>query len=94
MAARKVAERLRKLRIASTAGLSGDIRAICRGGSRLKRNSEIQEQMKRLPIREAMWLLDQESKKALALIVEAARSALFCRPWLGALRRIWIGARS
>ena len=33
-------------------------------------------------------------KGALALIVEAARSTLFYRPWLGALRRIWIGARS
>jgi GT2 family glycosyltransferase len=59
-------------------------------------DSEIQEQMKWLPIREAMWLLDQgRRKEALVLIVEAVRSSpslLFFRPWLGALRRIWLSA--
>jgi glycosyltransferase involved in cell wall biosynthesis len=57
--------------------------------------SEIREQMKWLPLREAMWLLNQgRRKEASALIIEAVRSSptlLFSRPWLGALRRVWIG---
>ena len=61
-------------------------------------NSEIGLQLKWLPVRESMWLLDQRRRgEALSLIVDAARRApalLMFRPWLGALRRVCTGYRS
>ena len=57
-------------------------------------NSEVGLQLKWLPVRESMWLLDQRRRKeALSVIMGAARKApalLMFRPWLGALRRICI----
>jgi glycosyltransferase involved in cell wall biosynthesis len=57
-------------------------------------DAEIREQTKWLAIRESMWLCDQGRRRdAVALLFNAARTSpdlLLFRPWLGALRRIWI----
>jgi glycosyltransferase involved in cell wall biosynthesis len=62
---------------------------------RVELNSEIQLQLRSLPIREAMWLLGQGRRKdALSLMLHAACASpglLAFRPWLGALRRICTG---
>jgi glycosyltransferase involved in cell wall biosynthesis len=65
---------------------------------RAELNFELGAQLRWLPIREAMWLLNQGLRgEALTVILNAARRSptlLVSRPWLGALRRISIGSRA
>jgi hypothetical protein len=65
---------------------------------RVELNLELGAELKWLPVRESIWLLSQGRRQdALSMILHAARRSptlLLSRPWLGALRRIWIGSRA